>query len=221
MPPQATAEAKRRSTGHRPQRPPHKRNAAKAQATGRRRCRHRRHRPQAKRNERRHRPQATGETLQTFSPPFSFCACFPQATATDAAKAQATGRRRCRTPYKRRTLKRVWVYCASIRAYKRKMLKREFDVDRKVLLNAKLTWTEFSMWNGIRVIQNLGRYRNGVTRLSSCICEMQCVTILLANGVGRLILYAAWVNSTDGQTIWAIMDGLNVPSVALPGRTTT
>ena len=34
--------------------------------------------------------------------------------------------------------------------------------------------------------------------------------ILLDDGVGRLILYVAWANTTDGQAIWAIMDGLNV-----------
>ncbi len=33
---------------------------------------------------------------------------------------------------------------------------------------------------------------------------------ILDDGVGRLILYVAWVNTTDGQTIWAIMDGRNV-----------
>lgn len=36
------------------------------------------------------------------------------------------------------------------------------------------------------------------------------IAILLADGVGRLILYVAWANTTDGQTIWAIMDGRNV-----------
>lgn len=219
MPPQATAEAKRRSTGHRPKRPPHKTERRKG--TG--------HRPPPMPPP---PPQATGHRQDAANvlPPFFFCACFPQAAA-DAAKGterrKGTGHRRrrcrhrCHRPHKRHTPQRAWAYCASTQAYKEKLLKREFDVGRKVLLYAKLTWTEFSMWNRIRVIQILGRHRNGVIRLSSCICEMQCVTIFLENGVGRLILYAAWVNSTDGQTIWAIMDGRNVPSVALPGRTTT
>ena len=66
------------------------------------------------------------------------------------------------------------------------------------LLNARQTWTKFPV-----------SFLSAVVQFSGVVPAVSTRDIV-ADGVGRLILYVAWANTTDGQTIWAIMDGRNV-----------